>query len=84
MSFCSIGNRSTGHVASTNYLRQTAQGLKSTLQCWIANILGHGWCPHDAIYESAQYGGLLYPLGQIQVNPECMYSILGFTLLNLF
>ena len=74
MSFCAIGNRNSGHTATENYLRETAQGLKTILQRWIANLLGHGWCPNDYIYESAQCGGLLYPIGQIQVNPESMYS----------
>ena len=75
MSFCSIGNRNNGHIASESYLRQTAQGLKSTLQCWIANALGHGWCPHDIFYDRAQCGGLFYPIGQISVNPECKFII---------
>ena len=72
MSFCAIGNRNTDHLSSENYLRQTAQDLKTTLQRWISIILGHGWCPNDYIYDSAQNGGLLYPIGQISVNPECM------------
>ena len=70
MSFCSIGNRNHGHMASVNYLHHTAQRLKSTLQCWIANILGHGWFFTNTIFDSAQTGALLYPLGHIRVDPE--------------
>ena len=72
MSYCAIGNRNGGHIASENYLRLTAQRLKSTLQCWIANILGHGWFYTNTIYDSAQNGALLYPIGHIRVDPEGM------------
>ena len=70
MSFCATGTRNNGHVASANYLRATAQQLKSTLQCWIAVLLGHGWFFTNTVYDSAQEGGLLYPLGHIRVIPE--------------
>ena len=74
MSFCAIGTRNNGHVVAINYLTQTAQKLKSTLQCWIANILGHGWFFTNTLYASCQTGGLLYPLAHIRVNPECKLS----------
>ena len=70
MSFCATRNRNRGHVASRNYLRQTAEQLRSNLQCWIAVLLGHGWFHNNTIYSSAQTGGLLYPIGHIRVDPE--------------
>jgi len=75
MSFCTNGTRNTGHVCTLNYLRLTAQKIKSNLQCWIANFLGHGWFYTNTLYASAQTGGLLFPIGQIRVNPECEYSL---------
>ena len=72
MSFCSVGNRNQGHVASETYLRRTAQHLRSNLQCWIANILGHGWMSTNSIYDCAQTGGLFYPLAHLRTNFESM------------
>ena len=82
MSFCAIGNRNQGHIASRNYLFHTAQRLKSNLQCWIANILGHGWFFTNTVFDSAQTGGLLYPLAHIRVDPEGYYTVLTSSIFN--
>ena len=78
MSFCMNNNRSSDNAVSVSYLKQTAERLRSILQCWIANILGHGWFYTNIIYDSAQCGGLLYPFGQIRVDPEGKAELIGF------
>ena len=69
MSFCSIGTRNGSHDAHQRYLTVTAVELRSRLQCWLSNLLYHGWAPHNRIYDSAQEGALLFPLAWIRLEP---------------
>ena len=70
MSYCSNLTRNYRHFVSEQYLRETAFKLRSILQCWISTFLSTGWMPAQKIYDVAQEGGLLYPLGLIEINVE--------------
>ena len=68
MSYCPNMTRNYRHIVSERYLKETAHKLRSTLQCWIATFLSTGWMPTQKIYDLAQEGGLLYPLGLVEVS----------------
>ena len=68
MSFCATAPRSSQNCITRNILRMTAQRLRSILQGWIACFLGTAWMANDPMYDSAQCGGLLYPLALIDIN----------------
>ena len=60
--------RNYRHGAAEGYLKNTALKLRDILQCWIATFLSTGWMSTSKIYDTAQEGGLLYPLGLVEVN----------------
>ena len=68
MSYCVNLNRNRPHSQSLRYLRDTADKLRSLLQCWIANILCSGWMFYEYIHEAASDDGLLFPLGALIVD----------------
>ena len=67
MSYCSTRNRQHSHTSPTQ-LQTTSIYLRNMLQCWISTCLAAGWMPTQRIYDRAQEGGLLHPIGLIEVN----------------
>ena len=84
MSFCINQNRNQPHLQSLRYLTDTAHKLRSTLQCWIANLLGSGWMFYDYIHEAAAENGLLYPLGALVVDHKGNGLISGFIISRFY
>ena len=68
MSFCAHGPLSSHNCVSQNILRLTAERLRSIIQSWIVCFLGTAWMSTEAMYDSAQEGRLLYPLGLIDIH----------------
>ena len=69
MSYCNTGTRNGAYGSNREYLQTVAQELRGRLQCWISNFLYHGWMHTNRIFDSAQDGCLLFPLGLIRVDP---------------
>ena len=68
MSFCAHGPRSSNNCIAVNVLRATASRLRTVIQGWIACFLGTAWMSTEAMFDCAQSGSLLYPLGLIEVH----------------
>ena len=68
MSFCAHGPRSSTNCVALNVLRTTANRLRTVIQGWIACFLGTAWMSCEAMFDCAQSGSLLYPLGLIEIH----------------
>ena len=68
MSFCATAPASRQNCVSERVLKITAKRLRSILQGWMACFVNAGWMNHQKMYDHAQEGGLLYPIGFIGVD----------------
>lgn len=68
MSFCASTPANHQNCVSTQVLKLTARRLRTILQGWMACYVNAGWMSHEKMYDHAQEGGLLYPIGLLGVD----------------
>ena len=73
MSFCASQPPQHYLCQSVRVLKATAGRLRTILQGWMACFVNAGWMNHQHLYNQAQEGGLLYPLGLIDINCTGMH-----------
>ena len=72
MSFCAHQPPRNHICQSLPVLKNTAKRLRTILQGWMSCFVNAPWMDHQHMYDHAQVGGLLYPIGHIDIDYQGM------------